>query len=60
MLWYVFPVFMTALGLFYPNRETWFYALRDLYGFLALHLLVVSSITEVLAPYFAYPTHERI
>jgi lathosterol oxidase len=51
---------MTSLGLLYPNRETWFYALRDLYAFLATLLLVSSTIWEFLSPFLAYPTYERI
>lgn len=60
MLWYVFPLFMTALGLLYPNRDTWFESLRDLFVFLAIHYLVTSTVWEILSPILARPRYERL
>jgi len=60
VLWYVFPIFMTSLGLLYPSREQWFQSLRDLYAFLAVGFLVTSGFWELVSPILAYPTYERI
>jgi sterol desaturase/sphingolipid hydroxylase (fatty acid hydroxylase superfamily) len=42
---------MTALGLLYPHRDTWYTSLRDMYALLAIHYLVSSAIWEFLCIY---------